>query len=272
MNKKKIRKKPAPAWLEALKRIKINPSQLEFKELKAFKDVDRYLNEPIKGSKEFEYLIRCFRVLTFFALDTIYEKKFPALSNCWEELDRLFIHEEIFNDEVFVQSWIFCDFPINTEKKTVLDCFEEFVADKADIFNNFKYFIDCMKKSRFGLYQEILSSKKTIKFRELLTGKDIKIENTILNYESGEIFLTRLVKIGEKIYSFGDPKCWPKEYKLQLENMVKAKLFYFEASSIEEQYEQFMKHAGPYWMSCVVPDPNCPILPPNHYLTYLNNL
>ncbi len=113
-----------------------------------------------------------------------------------------------------------------------------------------------------------MSSKKTIKFRELFTGKIIKIENTIPEYESGEIFLTRLVEVGEKIYSFGDPKCWPKEYKLQLENMIKRKLFYFEAPSIEEQYEQFMKHAGPYWMSCVVTDEDCPILQPNHYLSY----
>ena len=88
-------------------------------------------------------------------------------------------------------------------------------------------------------------------------------------YESGEIFLTRLVEIGGKIYSFADPKCWPKEYKLQLENMIINKLFYFEASSIEEQYEQFMKYAGPYWMSCVIPDQDFPILQPDHYLTYL---
>jgi len=266
---KKTGKKPSSVWLEALKSIKIDPNQLGLKELKAFKDVDRYLNEPIRGPKECEYLIRCFRFLTSFALIAIYEKRFPSLSNCWEELDRLFIHEEIFNDEVFVQSWIFCDFPLNREKKTVLDYFEDIVSEKADSFKNFKYFIDCMKNSRLGLYEEILSSSKVIKLRELLTGKILKVENTIPTYNSGEIFLIRLVEIGEKIYLFGDPKCWPKEYKSQLENMITAKLFYFEGSSIEEKYKQFMKYAGPYWMSCVVPDPECPILQPDHYLTYL---
>jgi hypothetical protein len=268
MKKRKIHQKRSPAWLEALKRIKIVPNQLHFNELKAFKDVDRYLTEPIRGTKEWEYLIRCFRFLTSFALITIYEKQFPSLSNCWEELERLFIHEEIFDDEIFVQSWIFCDFPFGSEKKTVLDYFEDFV-EKTDVLNNFQYFIDRMRTSRLGLYQEILSSKKTIKFRELFTDKIIKIENTIHDYERSEIFLTRLVEIEGKIYSFGDPKCWPKEYKSQLENMVKVKLFYFEAPSIEEQYEQFMKYAGPYWMSCVVPNQECPILQPDHYLTYL---
>ncbi len=268
MKKRKTHQKTSPAWLEALKRIKIAPDQLNLKELKAFKDVDRYLNEPIRGTKEWEYLIRCFRYLTSFALITIYEDRFPSLSSCWEELERLFINEEIFDDEIFVQSWIFYDFPFGTEKETVLDYFEEFV-EKAGVLNNFQYFIDSMRTSRLGLYQEIFSSKKTIKFRELFTGKIINIANTILEYESGEIFLTRLVEIGGQIYSFGDPKCWPKQYKSQLENMIKAKLFYFEAPTIEEQYEQFMKYAGPYWMSCVVPDQEFPILQPDHYLTYL---
>ena len=199
---------------------------------------------------------------------TIYEKQFPSLTKFWEELNRLFLHEKIFDDQVFVQSWIFCDFPFGTEKKTVLDYFEEFVK-KTPAFNNFIYFIDRMKTSRLGLYQEIVGSKKTIKFRELFTEKIVNIENTIPDYESGEIFLTRLVEIGGKTYSFGDPKCWPKEYKAQLEKMVEAKLFYFDAPSIKEQYEHFMKYAGPYWMSCVVPDQGCPILQPDHYLVYV---
>jgi len=201
MKKRKTHPKRTPAWLQALKRLKIAPDQLNLMELKAFKDADRYLNEPIRGTKEWEYLIRCFRFLTSFAFITIYEKQYPSLSNCWEELERLFLHEEIFDDELFLQSWIFCDFPFGSEKRTVLDRFEEFV-ETTDVLNDFQYFIDRMRVSRLGLYQEILSTKKTIKFRELFTNKIVKIENTIPEYESGEIFLTRLVYIGKNIYSF----------------------------------------------------------------------
>ncbi|SLM31577.1 hypothetical protein MTBBW1_370001 [Desulfamplus magnetovallimortis] len=268
MKKRKPGKKPAANWLEALKKMNLDPNKLEFKELKAFRDLELYLNKPVKGTKEFKYLIYCFRYLTSFALMTIYENRFSSLSNCWYELERLFLHDETFDDEVFVQSWIFCDFPVNANKKTVLDYFEEIFVDNEDNLNIFKNFIESMKKSRLGLYQEILSSKKIIKFRELFTGKIVKAENTIPKYEKGEIFLTRLVEIGEKTYLFGDPKCWPKEYKAQLEFMVETKLFYFQGSTIEEKYEQFMKHAGPYWMSCVVSDQNIPILQPDHYLTY----
>ena len=71
-----------------------------------FKEVDQYLTEPIKGSKEWEYLVRSFRHLTLFALTLIDEKKYPSLSSCWEELNKLFINEKDFNDEVFVdRAW-----------------------------------------------------------------------------------------------------------------------------------------------------------------------
>ena len=267
MMKKNRSQKSSPAWLKTLKRLDVDIDQLNLNELMAFKNVDRYLNEPIKGSEEWQYLVHCFRYLTSYALLTIYAGKHPSLSRCWEELDKLFLHRKIFDDEVFVQSWIFCDFPLNVENKTILDFFEQFLKN-SDALNHYQDFIDCMKVSRLGLYQEKFSSKKTIKFRELFTGKIVNVENVIPIFDKGEIFLTRLVEIRGKIYPFGDPKCWPKEYKSQLEDMITAKIFYFEGASIEEQYIQFMKYAGPYWMSCVVTDQECPILQPNHYSSY----
>jgi len=257
------------SWLKTLEKLGVDTTKLTFKELMPFKDVDRYLNEPVaNGTKEWKYLIKSFRLLTVFSLATIYEDKFMSLSNCWSELNELFVNREMFDDEVFVQSWVFCDFPLNNAKETVLDYFEKFICE-AGLKEEYTSFIHSMRTSRLGLYQEILSSKKTIKFKELFTNKIIKVENTIPVFEKGEIFLTRLVKIGGKIYSFGDPKCWPKEYKLQLENMVKDKLFYFNGASVEAKYKQHMKYAGPYWMSCVVADEECPILQPDRYLDYL---
>jgi hypothetical protein len=267
MEKNKNSDKRTPEWLKALKKMKVDPGQLSLKELSAFRDFDLYLNEPINGSTQFQYLMHSFRMLTSFALIEIYSENFDSLSRCWEELDRLFMNEKIFDDEVFVQSWIFCDFPYGPENQTALDYFEISIKESG-LAENYQIFIDQMRKSRLGLYQEIMSSKKTIKLRELFTGNIVNINRSIEDYEKGEIFLTRLVEIGGEIYPFGDPKCWPKEYKLNLENMIKAKLFYFDAATIEKQYERFMKFAGPYWMSCVVQDQNCPILQPDHYLKY----
>jgi hypothetical protein len=267
MKKKNKLKITSPAWLKTLKMLNVDTDKLSFNELMAFKDADRYLNSPVKGSKEWQYLIHCFRLLTSYSLLTIYERKYPTLSTCWEEMDELFLNREIFDDEVFIQSWVFCDFPIKNENKTIFNFFEQFLKDSG-IIEDYQDFIDCMKNTRLGLYQEVMSSNKKIKFRELFTDEIINVENIILEYDKGEVFLIRLVEIRGKIYPFGDPKCWPKEYKSNLEDMIKAKVFYFKGASVEEQYIQFMKYAGPYWMSCVVTDQACPILQPNHYLSY----
>src|SRR5664280_1716592 len=124
MEKNKKTDKRSTDWLKALKKMKVDPGQLSLKELSAFRDFDLYLNEPIHGSAPFQYLMHSFRMLTSFALIEIYSEKFDSLSRCWEELDRLFMNEKIFDDEVFVQSWIFCDFPYGPENQTALDYFE----------------------------------------------------------------------------------------------------------------------------------------------------
>ncbi|MEW6709255.1 MAG: hypothetical protein AB1403_05465 [Candidatus Riflebacteria bacterium] len=128
-----------------------------------------------------------------------------------------------------------------------------------------------MKNSRYGLYQESLSSKKVIKFTELISGNSIEVFRSIDEFEKGEIFLTRVVQLGEERYCFGDPSCWPKEHKKQLEAMIQQKLHFFSGKSRGEKFEKFMKHSGPYWMSCVVPDETMPIFSPDHYLTYFDD-
>jgi hypothetical protein len=78
---------------------------------------------------------------------------------------------------------------------TALDYFEISIKESG-LAENYQIFIDQMRKSRLGLYQEIMSSKKTIKLRELFTGNIVNINRSIEDYEKGEIFLTRLVEIG----------------------------------------------------------------------------
>jgi len=110
MEKNKKPDKRSTDWLKALKKMKVDTSRLSLKELSAFRDFDLYLNKPINGPVQFQYLLKSFRALTSFALTAIFTKSSDSLSRCWEELDRLFMNEPIFDDEVFVQSWIFCDF------------------------------------------------------------------------------------------------------------------------------------------------------------------
>lgn len=255
------------AWLKSLKKFGFDTEKLTFKELLAFKDADNYFNMPVIGTKDWQYLIKSFRLLTAFSFLTLYDNRFNSLKNCWNELEKLFINKEIFDDGLFIQSWIFCNFPLNNKNETLLDYFEVFL-ESGNMLDSYKPFIKSMRASRLGLYQEIISSKKKIKLKELFTSNIIEAENTVNEFEKGEIFLTRFVEFNNKIYFFGDPKCWPKEFKAQLEEMIMAKLFYFESSTLKGQYRKLMKYAGPYWMSCVVMDESCPILQPDRYLDY----
>lgn len=260
-------KKQKPSWLKG---IPFDISKLSFDELRNLKEADRLLTGHIPGPEGWAYFMRCFRFLMAYAIATIEENRFPPLTKCWNELDKFFMHEEVFDDEVFVQSWIFFDFPFGEKGQTVLDYFEDFIKQGEGV-ENFQYFIEQMEKSRLGVYQEILSSKKTTKFRELITGNTIDTFRSVKVYEKREIFLTRLVEYEDQIYQFGDPKCWPKEYKPHIEGFIRDKMSYFDGSTTEEKYMKLMKFGGPYWMSCVTSNPNFPILSPDHYLEYLRD-
>ena len=258
-------KKRNKSWLD---RLPVDPRKLSFEELKDFKFVDKYLTESIDGPEGWSYCTRAFRFLTAFSMWCLYENKYPPFTKCWNELEKYFMNEEIFNDGVFVQAWIFINFPFGNNGETIIDYFSRSLENE---FKNqdFDYFVNIIKESRLGLYQEILSSKKTTRFRELITGRVINTIRSVEHYEKGEIFLTRFVEYKGDIFQFGDPKCWPSEYRLQLENIVKDKLIYFDGKSVKEKYENFMRLAGPYWMSCVTSNTSFPILEPDHYKYYL---
>ncbi len=123
-----------------------------------------------------------------------------------------FVKTGVFEDGVFVESWIFCDFPCTPSGQTALDLFEEFVKS-AGVEELHRCFIDAMRGSRLGLYQEVLTSKTTIRFKELISEKVVEVFRSIEEFGKGEIFLVRLVPIEGEVFCFGDPKCWPKEYR-----------------------------------------------------------
>jgi hypothetical protein len=185
-------------------------------------------------------------------------------------LEKLFMHDPAFDDALFVQSWILFDFPFGPQRQTALDYFEEFLK-QTDVGPELQPFINEARRSRLGLHQDVMHTKKVAKFRELFTGNVTSAFQSVQEYGKGEILLIRTLAYGNEVYMFGDPKGFPKEAKSQIEEMVDGKLIYFDDDgSTAAQYERFMKLAGPYWMSCVTKNDAVPILPPDHYLTYLD--
>jgi hypothetical protein len=257
------------SWLSILPKG-LDPSKLSLDELRNFRDVHAWLGEPLPGPQGIGEYVRAFRLLLFFGVACIAEDKYPPLTRCWKDLDELFMHDPVFDDGVFVQSWILMDFPFGPKGETALDYFEAFLQG-TEAAGPLQRFIDAARASRLGLHQDVMRTKKVAKFRELLSGKVIEAFPSVEAYGKGEILLTRTIAHGDQVFMFGDPKGFPKEAKHQIEEMVLDKLYYFEdRETLEAQFEAFMKLAGPYWMSCVTKNESTPILEPDHYKTYLD--
>jgi hypothetical protein len=260
--------KPKAPW-HAILPGNMKPAAFTLEELRTAKQAHEFLTEPIHGPEGIAYCVRAFRFLLFFGLACIADDKYPPLTRCWNDLKRYFMGREPFEDGVFVESWILMDFPFGPKGETALDYFEEFLRGN-EAGPQYQPFIDAARRSRLGLHQDVLRTKKVAKFRELISGKVTETFPSIEHYEKGEILLTRMIPYGGQVFAFGDPKGFPKEAKRKIEDMVIGKLDYVgvEPDPIS-QFEKFMKLAGPYWMSCVTKDEDVPILDPDHYLTYL---
>ncbi len=246
-------------------------SQYCLEELRSAKAAHVFLTEEVKGPEGFGECLRSFRFLLFFGIACIAEDKHPPLTRCWKELERLFMRDPALEDGMFIQSWILMDFPFGPKGETALDYFEEFLSgvEQAPLFQPF---IDAARKSRLGLHQDVMRTKKVAKFRELLSGKVTEAFPSVEEYSKGEILLTRMLAYKDQVLVWGDPKGFPKEKKTQIEDMVLDKIMVYAdpQDAPEVQYEKFMKLAGPYWMSCVTKNDAVPILAPDHCLTYLD--
>ena len=246
-------------------------SRLCPKRLRDAKRVHEFLTEPAPGPAGIAAHIRAFRYLLFFGIACVVENKYPPLTRCWKDLDKLFMADRAFDDSMFVQAWILMDFPFGPQRQTAIDYFEEFLKD-TEFGIQLQEFVYEARRSRLGLHQDVMRTKKVAKFRELVTGRVIEAFPSVEEYGKGEILLVRTMTAGNQIYFFGNPKGFPKEAKAQVEDMVIGKLFYFEDYDTPiQQYEAFMKLGGPYWMSCVTQNDAVPILEPDHYQTYLDD-
>ncbi len=260
--------KKKPAWHAILPGGK-TPGAYSLDELRAAKQTHAFLTERTPGPDGVADFVRAYRYLLLFGVACVAEDKFPPLTRCWKDLHDLFAGDASFSDGVLVESWILMDFPFGPEGQTVLDYFEQFLADVEGGIE-LQRFIDEARRSRLGLHQDVMHTKKVAKFRELFTGRVFTALPSINHYGKGEILLVRTMNSGDQVFFFGDPKGFPSESKEAIEDMVSEKLFYFDDEPTVGAYEKFMKMAGPYWMSCVAKDDNLPILDPDHYLTYLD--
>lgn len=118
------------------------------------------------------------------------------------------------------------DFPFGPKGETALDHFDDFLKG-TDVRPQFQRFIAAARKSRLGLHQDIMRTKKVAKFRELLSGKVTEAFPSIEQYEEGETILARMMAYDDYVFVFGDPKGFPKDRRAQIEGMVQAKMMLY---------------------------------------------
>ncbi|MEI8257001.1 MAG: hypothetical protein WCJ30_15110, partial [Deltaproteobacteria bacterium] len=128
------------------------PSLAELRDFRKFFDMISMKDMIAPASVKKAY--RAFRFLHFFATALYVEKTCPPLNRCWDDLRGRYGKMAIFDDEVFVESWIFMDFPIDAEGNTVLDRFQAFCSANPDAMKEFGGFVKSAKASRLGLHQE----------------------------------------------------------------------------------------------------------------------
>lgn len=150
-----------PAWQVMLPGGKV-PAAYSLDELRAAKQVHCFLTENVPGPAQFAQYIRAFRYLMFFGIACVAEDKYPPLTRCWKDLERRFMRDPAFDDGVFVQSWVLIDFPFGPSGETALDYFDEFLKG-TDAGSPFLGFIDDARKSRLGLHQDVMRTKKVAK-------------------------------------------------------------------------------------------------------------
>jgi hypothetical protein len=241
---------------------------------KKFHELIEAITKDNKGPIGYRIFYQFMHHLLFYALCCIEEKKFPALNKCWDTLSPQFLTSE-YDNEWLVFCWIFCDFPLNLKTNEVLlDHFTHFLLDQIDLQNNFqehlREFHVVMKSSRLGLYQEILSTSKITKYRELFTNNVISTVRSVPYYEPGEIFLTRIISYMGDNFAIHDPMNYPSKHKKHIEDMVRNKMDFIQLTKNEvSDYQAFMKLAGPYWMSCTHATAKSDlILDPDEYTFY----
>lgn len=264
------RRKRNPAWHALVPGGKILPS-MTLEQLRAVKDMHAQLTAGFEGPKVIGYAIRAFRFLEMFGAACILENKHPALTRCHTELESLFSRDPAFAGGMFVSSWMLMDFPCGPGGATALDHFEQFLAGNGQV-EHFRLFIDAARASRLGLYQSVLRSTEVARFREMFTQRVVDAYPSIEPGAPGEIVLGRIMTLDGQVYFWGEVKAFPAESHETIENMVLDRLL--DAGLLDPDpspmYEEFMKLAGPYWMSITAKNEQLPILDFDHYRSYLD--
>lgn len=245
---------------------------LNIEVINALKKLRELAEVSFDAPEPFKSVLEKWHQFKLFGFTMIAQDEYPSLRRCWDDIGRVF-HD--FDDETFLEAYCLLDFPFS-EGKSFAEIFHEKCKDGDGVEHLSDFSLE-LSKTRLGLYQVILATRKVIKLKESVTGSIYEVFNTIDASKGGEMFLVRLFPVAGNHMMFADPKVFPKEKKNALEDMVMDKAYTYYSSYFgstihddRELYALHMKLSGPYWMSLVTDDHSVDILNPNYWERYLS--
>lgn len=255
--------------------------------LKYLKDQGRKIDIPLNDLRQFQefektvqaamksydhlpptvaFGMRSFHKIEMLGIALIMSGDYPAAQRCLDDVMKRFNSDSAFTDGVTLLAWVLFNFPIRPNGNTVAS---EVLRQSPDLAAELSLFVDALNRSRLGLYEVIHDARETCKIKELFTGTEVTLNQTLGGVKRGNIAVVRVIKLMDQYWSFGDTNEFPAERRTTIENMVADKMdVYFPAKHPAKSYELMMRLAGPYWFSVVAHDFDSDILNTDHYLSY----
>jgi hypothetical protein len=240
--------------------------ELPLNVLREFQEFEKGIAQEMKSYDELPsfaaYAMKSFTKIEMFCLALMLEK-YPEVLNCHKDVMNLFGKDEAFDDGITVSSWIYFNFPVEKNGEAIASlALKQLTPEIASVISPF---VTEMLNSRLGLYEVIYDRQESCQLKELFTGKEVILSQTLGGARRGAISLVRVFSVEGENYIFGHSSEWPANKKAQLLGMVEAKMsLYFPNKDIIKSYEAMMRIAGPYWFSIVGSDCEGDILNPDY--------
>ena len=267
--------KPNSTILQYLKKQGC-PIDLPLDVLRQFQEFEKNLTSSLNSYDDrpepVAYGMRSFTTVQMLGIALILSDDYPAARRCHDDIMAMFGKDSAFDDGVSLLAWILFNFPAKKSSQDTIAT--EILKRSPELSDELSPFIDAVTDSRLGLYEVKSDARQSCRLKELFTGNEITLNQTLGGIPKGRITVVRAINLKNTWLAFGDTCEFPVEYGQIVKGMVESKMsLYFPCFpnvAPRSSYETMMRLAGPYWFSILARDYRGDILNPDHHLSYYN--
>ena len=261
--------RPKTGVLENLNSQGRKLSSLPHEFMQQVQSFEKVIEEEIRANDEQGGVIAAiqnsFLMVQILATAHSLDKKFLPLKKCIDDIVNRFGHDESFQDDILLFSWIYFNFPTTLGGKPIG---YEIAQDRPEL----KPFLDAALDSRLGIFEITKISTEECHLRELFTGKQWKLNHGLdLRGDTMDrcLVIARPMHAFGEQYIFGDYFVFPSARRSAIEGSIREKMktsFFHEDDVVS--YETFMSLGAPYWFTIFAKNDKCGVLAADHYLQY----